>query len=179
MKIYSTRHGETQWNLENRIVGITDLPLTDRGIEQAAMLAENVKNIGDIDIIISSPMKRARQTAQFTADALGLSVITDERLREWDYGSFEGLDRYADGFYENKRQFGVKMKDGGESLLQLAHRVYSVLDEIIEKYSDKNVLIVSHGGVCRVIHTYFNDMTTDEYSSWFMGNCQLIEYNID
>ena len=99
MKIYSTRHGETQWNLENRIVGITDLPLTDRGIEQAAALAEKVKNIRDIDIIISSPMKRARQTAQFTADALGLSVITDERLREWDYGSFEGLDRYADGFY--------------------------------------------------------------------------------
>ena len=52
-----------------------------------------------------------------------------------------------------------------------------IFDEIIEKYSDKTVLIVSHGGVCRVIETYFNDMTKEEFSGWFMGNCQLIEYN--
>lgn len=58
----------------------------------------------------------------------------------------------------------------------LSHRVYSALDDIIENYKDKTVLIVSHGGVCRVIETYFNNMTTDKYSNWFMGNCQLIEY---
>ena len=70
------------------------------------------------------------------------------------------------------------MGKSGESLIQLAHRVYSALDDIIAEYRDKNVLIVSHGGVCRVIETYFNNMTTDEFSGWFMGNCQLIEYNI-
>jgi len=70
------------------------------------------------------------------------------------------------------------MGETGESLLELSHRVYSALDSIIEKYDGKNVLIVSHGGVCRIIETYFNNLTTNEYSNWFMENCQLIEYDI-
>ena len=68
------------------------------------------------------------------------------------------------------------MREGGESLLQLSYRVYSALDHIISQYGDKTVLIVSHGGVCRVIETYFNDMTTEQFRNWFMGNCQIIEY---
>jgi probable phosphoglycerate mutase len=71
------------------------------------------------------------------------------------------------------------MGESGESLLQLSHRVYTALDDIIARYSEKNVLIVSHGGVCRVIETYFNDMTTDQFANWFMDNCGLIEYTVD
>ena len=71
------------------------------------------------------------------------------------------------------------MGKSGESLLQLSHRVYSALDDIIKNYSGRNVLIVSHGGVCRIIETYFNDMTTEQFSNWFMDNCGLIEYSID
>ena len=67
----------------------------------------------------------------------------------------------------------------GESLFQLAHRVYQALDDIIRQYEGKNVLIVSHGGVCRVIETYFHDMSTEEYSGWFMGNCEIISYTTD
>ena len=62
--------------------------------------------------------------------------------------------------------------------MQLMHRVYSALDDVKLRYKGKNVLLVSHGGVCRVIETYFNNMTTEQYSNWFMGNCQLIEYEI-
>ena len=84
----------------------------------------------------------------------------------------------TEGFAENKVNFGVRMGRSGESLLQLSHRVYSVLDEIKAKYRDKNVLVVCHGGICRVIETYFNDLTNEEYSNWFMGNCQVIEYSL-
>jgi probable phosphoglycerate mutase len=70
------------------------------------------------------------------------------------------------------------MGRNGESLMQLAHRVYSVLDDIRRDYSGKNVLVVCHGGVCRVIETYFHDMTVKEFSGWFMDNCQIIEYQI-
>ena len=66
----------------------------------------------------------------------------------------------------------------GESVMQLAHRVYSALDDIIAEYNGRNVLIVSHGGVCRIIETYFNDMTAEQFAGWFMGNCQIIRYNI-
>ncbi|MCM1133113.1 MAG: histidine phosphatase family protein [Ruminococcus flavefaciens] len=178
MKIYLTRHGQTDYNKQELILGITDIPLNDTGIAQAHRLAEEIERIGGIDFIIASPMIRADITARTVADRCGLEIITDDRLREWDYGEYEGKSRFTDGFAENKREFAVRMGNTGESVLQLSHRVYSFLDEIIEKYSDKNILLVSHGGICRIIETYFNNMTTEQYSNWFMGNCQLIEYNI-
>lgn len=175
MKIYSTRHGETDYNKNELILGITDIPLNEKGQNQAYELAEKISLL-DIDFIISSPMIRAYSTAQQVAEKCGLEIITDDRLREWDYGLYEGKSRFADGFAENKKEFAVKMGGTGESVLQVCHRVYSMLDEIKTKYSDKNILLVSHGGICRLIETYFHDMTTEQYSNWFMGNCQLIEY---
>ncbi len=177
MKIYSARHGQTDYNKEDLILGVTDLPLNSTGLAQAEEFAKAVELLGDVDIIIASPMKRAMTTAMAAAERCGIEIITDERLREWNYGKFEGKSRYTEGFAENKREFAVKMGETGESLFQLCHKVYSAIDEIRAKYSGKNVLLVSHGGVCRVIETYFNNMTTEEYSNWFMGNCQIIEYN--
>ncbi len=178
MKIYATRHGETVWNKDDIICGITDIELTDNGIRQAKALAEKVQAVGDIDVIICSPISRAVKTADFSAQKLGIDIIIDDRLTEWNYGSFEGKHRSTEGFAKAKTEFGCKMPDGGESLLQLAHRVYSLLDDVKEKYCDKNVLLVCHGGVCRVIETYFNDMTTEQFSHFFMGNCELREYII-
>ena len=179
MKIYMTRHGQTAYNKQEIILGTMDIPLDSTGEMQAEELAEKAAAMGDIDIMIVSPMKRAIQTAETVARKCRISIITDDRLREWDYGEFEGKPRTAEGFADNKVNFGIKMGKSGESLLQLAHRVYSALDDIIEKYHDKNVLIVCHGGVCRVIETYFNDMTTEQFSGWFIDNCGLIEYNTD
>lgn len=176
MKIYLTRHGQTDFNKRDIVLGSTDIELNETGLSQAEELAEKVSGL-DVDIIIASPMLRAMKTAQFVAEKNGLEIITDNRLREWNYGEYEGKTRFTDGFAENKKNFGVKMGKTGESLLQLAQRVYSALDDIIKNYSEKNVLIVSHGGVCRVIETYFHDMTTAEFENWFMDNCQIIEYS--
>lgn len=176
MKIYSTRHGQTDFNKRDIVLGSTDIELNETGLSQAEELAEKVAGL-DVDIIIASPMLRAMKTAQFVAEKNGLEIITDNRLREWNYGEYEGKTRFTEGFAENKKNFGVKMGKTGESLLQLAQRVYSALDDIIKNYSEKNVLIVSHGGVCRVIEIYFHDMTTAEFENWFMDNCQIIEYS--
>lgn len=178
MKIYSARHGETVWNKQDKICGITEVELTEKGIEQAKELAGKIQEIGDIDVILCSPISRAVKTAEFAAEKIGKKIITDSRLAEWDYGSYEGKDRSTQGFAKAKTEFGCKMPDGGESLFQLAHRVYSLLDEVKVKYKDKNVLLVCHGGVCRVIETYFHDMTTEQFSHFFMGNCELREYHI-
>lgn len=160
-------------------MGTTDIDLDETGEKQALELADRIAGMNCIDIIIASPMKRAQHTARAVAERCGLEIVTEERLREWDYGYYEGKSRFTEGFAENKTEFGVRMGKSGESLMQLAHRVYSALDDIIKNYSGKNVLIVSHGGVCRVIETYFNDMTTEQFSNWFMDNCGLIEYSID
>lgn len=177
MKIYSTRHGQTDFNKRDVILGTTDIELNETGLFQAEKLAEKVARL-DVDIIIASPMMRAMKTAQFVAEKNGLEIIIDNRLREWNYGEYEGKPRVTEGFAGNKKNFGVKMGKTGESLLQLAQRVYSALDDIIKNYNQKNVLVVSHGGVCRVIETYFHDMTTAEFENWFMDNCQIIEYSL-
>lgn len=177
MKIYSTRHGQTNYNKNDLILGTTDIELNETGLKQARELAEKIKKSGiKIDIIITSPMKRSFRTAEIISEVNSIEMLTDDRLREWNYGEYEGKHRLTEGFAENKVNFGVRMGRIGESLLMLTHRVYSSLDDIIKNYKDKTVLIVSHGGICRVIETYFNDMTTDKYSKWFMDNCQLIEY---
>lgn len=178
MNIYSTRHGQTDYNKAEMILGTTDVPLNSTGIRQAERLAEEVERIGDIDVIIASPMLRAQTTAKAAAEKCGIRIVTENRFREWDYGTYEGQSRFTEGFPESKHEFGVRMGESGESLLQLAHRVYSALDDIIRDYSGRNVLIVSHGGICRIIETYFNDMSTAEFDGWFMDNCQIIRYTL-
>lgn len=179
MKIYSTRHGQTGWNLDYRICGTTDVDLTINGLEQAKKLAAEIEMFGDVDVIISSPLKRAKQTAQIVSDKIGVPFITDERLTEWDYGSYEGEPRNAEGFPMAKIQFACNMGGTGESLLKLSHRIYGFLDEIIEKYPAENVLLVSHGGVCRVIETYFREVTAEEFLNFFMGNCEVRRYEVN
>jgi len=176
MMVYVARHGQTQWNLEDKVCGRTDLPLTELGLSQAELLAERTKEL-KIDLIISSPMLRARQTAVPTAALHKLPVLVDDRLIEQNYGIYEGVSRFDEGFLSNKRHFAYRYP-GGESMMDVAHRVYGLLEEIKEKYAGKNILLVCHGGVCRVIRTYFEDMTNDEYFHYSEENAAIREYEL-
>lgn len=176
MKLYAARHGQTQWNVEDKVCGRTDLPLTEAGLEQARLLAQQTKDL-KLDIIISSPMLRARQTAEPTAVLHGLDVLVEKRLIEQDYGIYEGVSRFDEGFLANKRHFAYRYP-GGESMMDVAARVYSLLEDIKGKYAGKNVLLVCHGGVCRVIRTYFEDMTNEEYFHYSEENAAVREYEI-
>lgn len=176
MKLYVARHGQTQWNLENRVNGRTDLPLTELGLQQARLLAERTKNL-KIDVIISSPMLRARQTAAPTAALHGLYVLVDDRLIEQDYGIYEGVDRQDPGFLGNKRHFAVRYP-GGESMMDVAARVYCLLEELKGKYPGKNILLVCHGGICRCVRTYFEDMTNEEYFRYSEENANVRTYEL-
>lgn len=174
MKLYAARHGQTQWNAENKVCGRTDLPLTPLGQQQAQALCEKVGTL-DIDLIIVSPLLRARQTAAPSAECWGIPVMVDQRLIEQDYGIYEGVSRLDPGFLANKRHFAYRYP-GGESMMDVAHRVYSLLEEIREKYPEKNVLLVCHGGICRVIRTYFEDMTNEEYFHYSEENAAIRKY---
>ena len=176
MKLYVARHGQTQWNAENKVCGRTDLPLTEVGMAQAEALAEKAAEIG-IDLILSSPLQRAYTMARIVSDRCGAEVLTEERLIEQDYGIFEGADRQDPGFLANKRQFAVRYP-GGESMMDMAGRLDPLLREIKEKYPDKTVLLACHGGVCRVIRTYFVPMTNEEYFAYSPENCSLECYEL-
>lgn len=171
MKLYVTRHGETPWNVVNKICGRTDVPLTEKGLAQARDLAKRAGELG-IDLIVASPMCRAYTTAQIVAEACGAPVVTDERLMEQDYGIYEGRDRSDPGFLANKRHFAFRYP-GGESMMQMARRVYGLLEELKKQYADKTLLLVCHGGVCRIINSYFRDMTNEEFFKYYIDNCAL------
>ena len=174
--LYVARHGQTVWNAENKVCGITDVDLTELGMAQAKELADVVAT-KNVSLIISSPLKRAVETSKIVSEICNIPMETDERLIEQNYGIYEGVDRKNEDFLGNKRNFAFKYP-GGESMMQVAYRVYGLLDEIKDKYKDKNVLIISHGGVCRIINTYFIDMTNDDFFNYRLGNGELEEYEM-
>ena len=177
MKIYMARHGQTQLNAENNVCGRTDVPLTELGLQQAEKLADNALG-KDIGLIVVSPMIRARQTAQAVADRYNIPVVVDERLVEQNAGIYEGKSRDNADYMANKRKFCYKYP-GGESMMQVAQRVYNRIDDIRRNHSDKNVLVVCHGGVCRVARTYFMDMENEEFTLYTPDNASLTEYETD
>ena len=174
--VYFARHGETVWNVENRICGMTDSPLTEKGRAQAAQLGEAVKNSGIVlDEILYSPLSRAADTALAVAAATGLPARVEPRLREQCFGRFEGTSpRNSPEFTAAKMQFADRYTDG-ESMLQLAQRIYNLLDEL-RADTDKTYLLVAHNGIARVVQSYFYDMTNEEYAAAGIKNCAFVEF---
>lgn len=174
--LYVARHGQTEWNAQNKVCGITDIDLTEKGIEQAKALALTVKD-KNIDLILSSPLKRAVDTSKIVADICNIPIQIDQRLIEQNYGIYEGVDRKYEDFLDNKRNFAYRYPNG-ESMMQVAYRIYGLIDEIKEKYKNDNILIISHGGVCRIINTYFRDMTNEEFFNYTLKNAELEQYEL-
>ena len=175
MRIYVARHGQTQWNVDLMVCGRTDIPLTELGLRQAQLLAKEADGLG-ITRIISSPMLRTRQTAAAVAERHQIPVSTDERLIEQDYGECEGVYRLDPVFLKCKRNFAVRYP-GGESMLDLACRVYAFLDELPMRYPKETILLVCHGGVMRSIRTYFEDLSNEAYFCYSADNAKLECYD--
>ena len=178
--IYITRHGESQWNLEGKVQGVTDIPLTPKGIEQAHELARKIKETGiKIDEVLYSPLSRAADTAKIIAEENGLPLTLETRLIEQNFGEYEGLEwkKHPGVFHEAKKQFASDY-NGGESMLRLAQRIYNLLDELKSRSQaeEKTFLLVTHGGIARMIHSYFYSETNEEFSSTETKNCEIKEY---
>ncbi len=159
MKIYLVRHGQTDYNLKNLFQGITDNPLNETGIKQAEELAQMLKEV-KFDVIFSSPLRRALQTAEIIRreNTGNPPIIVDERLREIDMGEWEG--KHAPTIKENYRElFEEIWKDpfkfnppGGERFRDMVERLRSFLNDL--KSSDyENVLIVAHQIVNSALRT--------------------------
>lgn len=172
--LYFVRHGQTIWNVENKICGATDIALTDLGHEQAVKTGEMLLEKGiKADEILYSPLVRAKDTALHISEITGIPAREEPRLKEQNFGKYESTPRNGAEFQEAKKQF-VCHYEGGESMLHLAQRIYNLIDEI--KAQDKTYLLVAHNGIARVVQSYFYDMTNDEYSSFGVANCAVVEY---
>ncbi|MGN0271384.1 MAG: histidine phosphatase family protein [Lachnospiraceae bacterium] len=172
--VYFVRHGQTIWNVENKICGATDIALTDLGHQQAIDTGKKILEQGiKADEILYSPLVRAKDTAIHISEITGIPAREEIRLKEQNFGKYESTPRHGAEFEEAKKQFACRY-EGGESMLHLAQRIYNLLDEI--KASDKTYILVAHNGISRVIQSYFYEMTNEEYATFGVKNCAVIRY---
>ena len=145
--IYLVRHGETDWNLAKRIQGSTDIPLNDTGRAQAATTGQLLDR-RSWDAIYSSPLGRARETAEIIARETGLdSPVLVDALVERQYGDAEGLDYRT---IEERYPLGAPVP-GREEREDVAARVLPAIMSIADEHPGESIIIVSHGGVIRTI----------------------------
>ena len=179
MKIYYVRHGQTDWNLARKMQGgESERDLNETGIEQAKeskKLLENVK----YDLIIRSPMRRAEQTTNIISEGSNIPIIIDERIRERKLGEIEGhtiTEEMEEQIWDYNLNYNIP---GGENLHEFEKRILNFLEEIKQKYSDKTLLIVAHGGVGKIIKTYLYGMPeSKKLSEIGMKNCEIIKAEI-
>lgn len=174
--IYFIRHGESMWNLEDKICGATDVPLTDKGHEQAVMTGRKFLEMGyQADLILYSPLIRARDTARHISEITGLPMKEEPRLIEQNFGIWEGTSpRNSRGFFEAKQHF-INSFGTGESMFRTAQRVYNLLDEL--KYDEKTCVLVAHNGIVRFVKSYFQDLTNQEFAAFKVGNCEICRFD--
>ena len=179
MKIYYVRHGQTDWNLERKMQGGgTEKELNGTGIEQANETKKELENI-KYDVIICSPMKRAKQTAEIINQGKEVETIIDERIRERKLGELEGhsiTEEIEKKIWDYDLNYQIP---NGENLHDFEKRILEFLEEIKQKYIDKTVLIVAHGGVAKVIKAHLFGMPeSKKLSDISMKNCEIIESEI-
>jgi len=161
------RHGQSQWNLENRFTGWEDVPLTEKGIQEAKIAGQiMLKNKIKIDLIFSSILQRANKTAELTINEMNLSefwrdkeliMTRDKSLNERDYGDLVGLNKLETANKYGKEQVHIWRRSyniappGGESLENVVERVKPYFEKSIapEIKIGKNILIVAHGNSLR------------------------------
>jgi probable phosphoglycerate mutase len=142
------RHGQTELSPERRFAGRVDTPLTKEGVKQAALAARRFAGAG-IDVIITSPLQRARRTAEAVAETTGAPLVVYEELVEADFGAWQGLT-FAEAAKTWPDELAAWMNSpdaappDGESFAMVAMRVLTGLDRLIADYGHKKVLVVSH-----------------------------------
>ena len=180
-----TRHGETDWNATHRWQGFTGPPLNDVGRRQAEELA--AKLVGaNVDAIYSSDAIRATETAEIVAAIFGIDVQQDARLREVNFGAWEGLTRqeinarYAGAFSEWDA-CKLAAPTGGETDLQMAERVLEAVTEIAQTHKSETVLVVTSGGPIRAVqaHAQRIDQAVARLHLARAENCAVFELKID
>lgn len=182
MKLYIARHGETTYNEKGLVCGVTNAQLTDKGIEQANLLAQDIKKNKEkynIETIYVSPLDRARNTSKPIEEILNIKAKLEPGIIEFNFGEYEKCPVGDIEFRKLRRQPYIKFQNG-ESILSASHRIYSTLDKIIAKHKkdNSNVLLVCHGTTARIISTYFNNLLDTEYYNLLINNCELIQFDV-
>ena len=176
------RHGETEWNVQRRYQGQSDVPLSEFGRQQAVLIAERLAG-QTFDVVYASDLKRAWETASIIANRSNLEVISEPRLRELKFGILEGLtfeeaeEKYPEMIAAWLEDFN-NTPEGGETINQFNARIVALLDDLKDKHDEQVVLLVGHGGslseILRVV------LGLSRQKRWYieMENASLSEVSI-
>ena len=176
--IYITRHGQTDWNVQKKVMGRCDEPLNEKGFSQAAETRHKLLNT-DIDLIICSPLKRAKQTAEVINKDRSIPIIYDQRIIERDFGEFEEKETKDFDFHGYWDYYKNEQYESAENIQEFFKRVYDFLEDITNNYNDKNVLIVAHGGISIPVNCFFNKIIPNGSlvdAGLVLGNCEVATY---
>lgn len=174
MNLYIVRHGEVNHNLL-KIYNNEDEDLNETGIKQAEELSKEIENI-DYDIIISSPLVRAKHTADII-NMKKREIVIDNRLKERNPGSLSGqsltiTNRNEYWYYYSKIEYGTS-----ENIVKFFNRVYSFLDDLKTMNYDK-ILIVAHSGVSKAFSGYFEGLNDGKFLNRGLKNCEIKQYKL-
>ena len=173
--VYFVRHGESRWTVEDKICGVTDSPLTEKGHQQAIETGKAILSAGiRADGILCSPLRRAAATAQHISEMTGLPLREEPRLIEQAFGVWEGSSpRNSAAFFRAKQNF-IDSFDGGESMFRVAQRIYNLLDEL--RLDEHTYILVAHNGIARFVKSYFQDMGNEEFAGFGVKNGEICRF---
>jgi broad specificity phosphatase PhoE len=179
LRLYLARHGQTDWNVEQRMQGGTDIPLNATGRKQAAALKDHLKGVR-FDAVYSSTLSRSRETAEIVRGQVPLTSLP--ALGERRFGKFEGLLSNAPDTgpeFERRRWDPQDALDGGESWVAFGDRVRSAIQTIRTKHSSGSILVVGHGGTNQAILQILFNLSLDDTRAITQANDELYLIELD
>ena len=177
-RILAIRHGETAWNVDNRIQGQLDVPLNPNGLWQAERLAEALAD-EDIAVVYSSDLARARQTAEALASRGGRPLVDEPGLRERGFGIFEGRtwseieERWPAESARWRRRDTSFGPEGGEVLQSFYDRCVATATRLAERHAGATIALVAHGGVMDCLYRAATRVGLQAPRSWQLGNASI------
>ena len=177
------RHGQTEWNVQRRFQGQSDVPLSDLGKRQADLIAERLANI-QIDAVYASDLNRAWETARIIVNKKTLELLSEPRLRELKFGVLEGLT-FEEAEARHPEMIAAWLDDfnntpqGGETITAFNTRIVTLLDDLIVKHKEQTVLLVGHGGSLSEILRVVLGLSREKRWYLEMENASLTEVSID
>lgn len=182
MEIVAIRHGETDMNAQMLIQGCrSDVPLNAKGRKQAYKAGKKLQSY-NIDIIITSPLKRAVETAEIIAGSINIdnkSIVKEQRLCERDFGDYENMHVSEIDFKALRRWTDNMPTPNGETIRDVASRVFECMNALLKQYDGLNILFVVHFQTLRAMLWYFNGLPTnaDDEQEVFIDNCEVFKFD--
>lgn len=177
MRVYIVRHGETMVNASNKLQGRINSGLTEEGLKQCVELRKKFED-KKIDLIVSSPLDRCKQTAEILSNGK-IPVVYTEALLGRDHGEFTGMHRDSINFEEYWNYYLNKKYEKAENIQDLYNRAKDVLLDLKKDYDDSDIIVVTHSGIIRVLYYYFNGIPEDgNLGEVYIDNCSVYEYEI-